>query len=51
MNNYFLFLQLHANINDAVVIFIPALVAFIVGMAITPIVSHYLYKWQLWKIN
>ena len=49
MNNYFLFLQLHANINDAVVIFIPALVAFIVGMAITPIVSHYLYKWQLWK--
>ena len=47
--NYFSFLQLHANINDAVKIFVPAVLAFIVGMAVTPIVSGYLYKKQLWK--
>ena len=46
---YFLFLKLHATASDAVKIFIPAIVAFVVGMAITPLVSHYLYKWQLWK--
>ena len=46
---YFSFLELHATANEAVKIFIPAIVAFVVGMAITPFVSHYLYKWQLWK--
>ncbi len=39
----------HTTINDAVKIFIPAVLAFAVGIAITPVVSHYLYKWQLWK--
>jgi phospho-N-acetylmuramoyl-pentapeptide-transferase len=47
--NYLHFFQLHAQISQTVKIFIPTIVAFIVGMSITPIVSHYLYKWQLWK--
>lgn len=38
-----------ATITDAVKIFTPAVVAFVVGMGITPLVTHYLYKWQLWK--
>ncbi len=42
-------LQLHATINDAVKIFLPAIAAFIVGMGITPVITHYLYKWELWK--
>ncbi len=42
-------LALHATVNDAVKVFVPAVLAFIVGMAITPVVSHYLYKWRLWK--
>lgn len=41
--------QLHTTINDAVKIFVPAVVAFIVGMGITPLITHYLYKWELWK--
>lgn len=41
--------QFHGNISDAVKIFVPAMLAFIVGMLITPGISHYLYKWQLWK--
>ncbi len=40
---------MHATINDAVKIFVPAISAFIIGMFLTPLVSHYLYKWQLWK--
>lgn len=35
--------------TDAVKIFVPTIVAFIVGLGLTPLVSHYLYKWQLWK--
>ena len=30
-------------------IFAPTIVAFLVGILITPIVTKYLYKWQLWK--
>jgi phospho-N-acetylmuramoyl-pentapeptide-transferase len=48
MNNLS-FLALHATVNDAVKIFFPAIAAFIVGMSITPLVTHYLYKWKLWK--
>jgi phospho-N-acetylmuramoyl-pentapeptide-transferase len=40
---------MHTPITDAVKIFFPAVVSFIVGMAITPIVTHYLYTWKLWK--
>ena len=35
--------------TDAFKIFVPTVIAFFVGITITPIVSHYLYKWQLWK--
>jgi phospho-N-acetylmuramoyl-pentapeptide-transferase len=31
------------------VIFTPAILAFIVGIAITPIVTHFLYKHKVWK--
>jgi phospho-N-acetylmuramoyl-pentapeptide-transferase len=37
------------HITDAVKIFLPAGVAFIVGMMITPFVSNMLYKRELWK--
>ncbi len=47
---YELFVKhMQTSITDAVKIFIPALVSFCIGLAITPLVSHYLYKWQLWK--
>ena len=34
---------------DTAKIFLPTIVAFIIGMLITPTISHYLYKWKLWK--
>lgn len=30
-------------------VFLPTAIAFAIGIAITPIVSHYLYKYQAWK--
>ncbi len=36
-------------ITDAVKIFLPAIVAFITGILITPVLTHYLYKYRLWK--
>jgi phospho-N-acetylmuramoyl-pentapeptide-transferase len=48
MNNSSLF-ELHATVNDAVKIFVPAVLAFFIGMIITPPISRYLYKWKLWK--
>lgn len=36
-------------IDDIIKVFIPTATAFIVGILITPIVSHYLYKFKLWK--
>ncbi|MBP6884335.1 MAG: hypothetical protein KBC17_00750 [Candidatus Pacebacteria bacterium] len=36
-------------ISDAVKIFTPALMSFVIGMAITPLVTHYMYEWKLWK--
>ncbi len=38
-----------SGITDAVKIFVPAVAAFVVGMGITPLITHYLYKWELWK--
>jgi phospho-N-acetylmuramoyl-pentapeptide-transferase len=35
--------------SDVLKTIIPAVISFCVGIAITPIVSHYLYKWKLWK--
>ena len=34
---------------DLIKVFIPALLAFTIGIGITPIVSHYLYKHEMWK--
>lgn len=34
---------------DIVKVIIPAAVAFIAGIAITPILTHYLYKYKAWK--
>lgn len=36
-------------ILDLVKLFIPATIAFVVGILITPILTHYLYKYQMWK--
>lgn len=47
--NYISTFAEHIVINDAVKIFIPVVLVFFVGMAITPIVTHYLYTWKLWK--
>ncbi len=30
-------------------IFIPATLAFLIGVGITPFVSHFLYEWKMWK--
>ena len=30
-------------------IFIPATITFLVGIGITPFVTHFLYKWHMWK--
>lgn len=34
---------------DAMRIFVPATLAFLIGIGLTPFVSHYLYKYRLWK--
>jgi len=36
-------------IIDIVKVFLPSTIAFIIGILITPIISHYLYKYKLWK--
>jgi UDP-N-acetylmuramyl pentapeptide phosphotransferase/UDP-N-acetylglucosamine-1-phosphate transferase len=30
-------------------IFLPATMTFLVGIALTPFVTHYLYKYKMWK--
>lgn len=30
-------------------VFVPALAAFAIGIALTPFLTHYLYKWKAWK--
>ncbi len=32
-------------------IFLPAVISFVVGIAITPLVAHFLYKWKFWRKN
>lgn len=34
---------------DAMRIFVPATISFLIGIGITPFVSHFLYKHQMWK--
>jgi phospho-N-acetylmuramoyl-pentapeptide-transferase len=36
-------------IADVVKVFIPPVLSFMLGLAITPFISHYLYKYKLWK--
>jgi phospho-N-acetylmuramoyl-pentapeptide-transferase len=34
---------------DVLKVFLPASAAFLIGIGITPILTHYLYKYELWK--
>jgi phospho-N-acetylmuramoyl-pentapeptide-transferase len=34
---------------EAMRIFVPATVAFLIGVGITPFLTHYLYKYKMWK--
>ena len=34
---------------DTIRIFVPALLAFIIGIGLTPVISHWLYKHRFWK--
>lgn len=36
-------------IEDVIRIFIPAVAAFWIGIAGTPLLTHYLYAWKVWK--
>ena len=36
-------------LSDIVRVLVPATASFIIGMAITPILTHYLYKYKAWK--
>ncbi|MBI5456588.1 hypothetical protein HY969_02510 [Candidatus Kaiserbacteria bacterium] len=36
-------------LSDTVRILVPAAVTFVVGMALTPILTHYLYAYKVWK--
>src|SRR5438045_632757 len=36
-------------IADVVKVFIPTIASFLVGLAITPFVTYYLYKYKMWK--
>jgi len=35
--------------NNAIKIFIPAIIAFISGILMTPVLTHYFYKYKLWR--
>lgn len=37
------------DLSDIVRVLVPAFTAFVVGMLITPILTHYLYKYRAWK--
>ena len=36
-------------ITDIVKVFTPAVIAFALGVALTPVLTHYLYKYRAWK--
>ena len=38
-----------ADLSDIVRVLVPAFMAFVVGMALTPFITHYLYKYRAWK--
>lgn len=35
--------------SNAIKIFLPALISFIVGLLLTPIATHYFYKYRMWR--
>ena len=35
--------------SNALKIFLPSLISFIIGIAITPIATHYFYKYRMWR--
>lgn len=37
------------NTVDIMRIFVPATITFLIGIGITPFVTHFLYKWKMWK--
>lgn len=37
------------DFSDIVRVLVPAFTAFVVGMALTPVITHYLYKYRTWK--
>lgn len=37
------------TIVDVIKVFLPATFTFILGIAITPVLSHYFYKYKMWK--
>jgi phospho-N-acetylmuramoyl-pentapeptide-transferase len=36
-------------LDTVVKVFVPALASFALGIALTPFLTHYLYKWKAWK--
>ena len=34
---------------DVMQIFVPAMLAFLIGVGITPFLTHFLYQWKMWK--
>ena len=38
-----------ADLSDIVRVLVPAFTAFVIGMALTPVVTHYLYTHKAWK--
>ena len=37
------------DLSDIVRVLVPAFASFVVGMSITPLLTHYLYKYKAWK--
>lgn len=38
-----------ADLFDIVRVLVPAVTSFVIGIALTPVVAHYLYKYKAWK--
>ena len=38
-------------ISDVVRVLVPAGLSFVIGIACTPLLTHYLYKYKAWKKN
>ena len=42
-------LSMVTDLSDIVRVLVPAFTSFVVGMVLTPALTHYLYKYQAWK--